>query len=98
MDYAHAKGVFDIAGELEHFCDHHTARGSVFLDWLAAWRTWCRNALKYQARSAPNVRQLVPAGPTVFSEKIRIADQIFGRCRVTDDLFAFEGEARRVPG
>ena len=96
LDYAHAKGVFDIAGELEHFCDHHSARGTVFADWLAAWRGWCRNALKYQARSAPNVRQVRPAVPTVFSEKMRVAEEIFGKRFESGDLF--EGEVCRVPG
>jgi hypothetical protein len=32
---------------LEAFLDHHTAKGSTFKDWDAAWRTWCRNAKKW---------------------------------------------------
>lgn len=37
--------------ELEHFRDHHTARGTTMIDWDAAWRTWCRNAVSYRARN-----------------------------------------------
>jgi hypothetical protein len=38
--------------ELEAFRDHHLAKGSLFVDWEAAFRTWLRNAAKY-GRSAP---------------------------------------------
>ena len=34
--------------ELEAFTDHHTAKGSTFKDWDAAFRSWCRNAVKWQ--------------------------------------------------
>ncbi len=36
-----------VAGVFEHFRDHHTAKGSVMKDWDAAWRTWCKNDLKF---------------------------------------------------
>lgn len=29
------------------FCDHHRARGNAMVNWLAAWRTWCRNEVKF---------------------------------------------------
>jgi hypothetical protein len=35
------------AGELVKFLDHHRAKGSLFADWGAAWRTWLRNAAKF---------------------------------------------------
>jgi DNA-binding transcriptional regulator YhcF (GntR family) len=38
-----------IANEVEAFIDYHTANGSVFKDFQAAFRTWCRNAVKFQA-------------------------------------------------
>jgi hypothetical protein len=38
-----AKGV-QVATELVKFIDFHTAKGSVMLDWQAAWRTWVGNA------------------------------------------------------
>jgi uncharacterized protein YdaU (DUF1376 family) len=37
-----------VAGVFEHFRDHHTARGSVMKDWNAAWRTWCKNDLRFK--------------------------------------------------
>lgn len=37
-----------------HFSDHHRSKGTVMLDWDAAWRTWCRNAKKFSR--GPNVK------------------------------------------
>lgn len=36
-----------ITPETEAFLDHHTAKGTLFSDWDAAWRTWIRNAVKF---------------------------------------------------
>ena len=38
-----------IANEIEAFIDYHTANGSTFKDLNAAFRTWCRTAVKFQA-------------------------------------------------
>ena len=38
----------DCVREAEQFRDHHTAKGSVFSDWDAAFRTWLRNAAKWR--------------------------------------------------
>lgn len=38
--------------EAEQFRDHHTAKGSVMLDWEAAFRTWLRNAVKFNKRDS----------------------------------------------
>ncbi len=45
-------GLDRAAAETEwpQFKDHHHSRGSTMVDWLAAWRTWCRNSLKFAAR------------------------------------------------
>ena len=40
-------GHIDIDDEAEAFRDHHLARGTVFKDWHAGYRTWMRNALKW---------------------------------------------------
>jgi hypothetical protein len=37
--------------ELAAFRDHHTAKGSVFKDWQAAFRNWLRNSLKFNQRN-----------------------------------------------
>lgn len=41
-----------ITTETEKFLDHHTAKGSLFSDWSAAWRTWIRNAVQYAGHGA----------------------------------------------
>jgi len=33
--------------ETEKWLDHHRAKGSMFDDWTASWRTWMRNAKKF---------------------------------------------------
>jgi len=45
-----SQGGIDAGYEFAKFRDHHRARGSVFKDWDAAWRTWCRNALEFAQR------------------------------------------------
>jgi hypothetical protein len=37
----------NVERELSRFRDHHTAKGSTFLDWQAAWRTWIGNAIEF---------------------------------------------------
>lgn len=42
-----ADAGLDADREAEHFRDHHSAKGSRMLDWDAAFRTWLRNALRF---------------------------------------------------
>lgn len=44
----HGIPVARVDGVYEHFRDHHTAKGTIFVDWDAAWRTWCKNDLKFR--------------------------------------------------
>lgn len=44
MLYAIERGCPDIAANVAACVDHHRARGNVFLDHAAAWRTWCNGA------------------------------------------------------
>ncbi len=37
-------------GEWPQFIDHHLKDKTLFADWPAAWRTWCRNFVKFRAR------------------------------------------------
>lgn len=53
--YAAGKGLGPVEAEFEKFCDYHRAKGSLMLDWFAAWRTWVSNAV---GRFAPRT----PAG------------------------------------
>jgi uncharacterized protein YdaU (DUF1376 family) len=41
-----------IEHELAQFADYHKSRGSLMLDWQAAWRTWARNADKFLRRNS----------------------------------------------
>lgn len=43
-----AKLSVDVKTELERFRDFHTAKGSVMLDWQAAWRTWVTNSVRFK--------------------------------------------------
>jgi uncharacterized protein YdaU (DUF1376 family) len=40
----------DVNREAQQFADYHHSRASLMADWDAAWRTWCRNAVKFAAR------------------------------------------------
>lgn len=42
-----------LQAELAAFCDHHTAKGTTFRDWQAAFRTWLRNSQRFGQRSTP---------------------------------------------
>lgn len=53
IGYAQSKGHGreKISAMAEGFSAHHTANGSVFSDWHAAWRTWVLNDAKFAART-----------------------------------------------
>ena len=52
----------DIGEQIDAFVDFHTAKGSVFKDWDAAFRTWCRNAVKFaEPRTVIHKQALKPA-------------------------------------
>lgn len=42
--------------EFDAFRDHHTANGSRFVDWEAAWRAWCRKAARIHAKGPTSPR------------------------------------------
>ena len=47
MSWASEKNLPDPATEFDAFRDYHASRGSQFIDWDAAFRTWLRNAKKF---------------------------------------------------
>jgi len=50
-----------IANEVEAFIDFHISKGSVFKDFDRAFRTWCRNATRYQKpRTVIHKQELKP--------------------------------------
>jgi hypothetical protein len=54
--------TLSLNAELEAFTDHHTAKGSTFKDWDAAFRSWCRNAVKWQTPAQRRAEMPTP-GP-----------------------------------
>lgn len=51
--YATERGIGDVDSLCEEFRDYHLSRGTLMLDWRAAWRTWCRNQLKWGKVTKP---------------------------------------------
>ena len=52
LAYASERGIDD--EEIEAFRDYHLAYGTLMANWDAAWRTWCRNAMKFNRTRAPS--------------------------------------------
>ena len=48
--HAGSKGLTNIIEQWDRFIDYHRAKGSTFVDWDAAWRTWVRNGVGFQAK------------------------------------------------
>lgn len=61
-DIAASTGV-NLQAELANFLDHHAARGTVFKDWQAAFRTWLRNAAKFSSNTPASGRGRQSAAP-----------------------------------
>ena len=52
----------DLDEQVDAFVDFHTAKGSVFKSWDAAFRTWCRNAVKFaEPRTVIHKQEVRPA-------------------------------------
>lgn len=52
----------DLPEQRDAFVDFHTAKGSVFKDWNAAFRNWCRNAVRFaEPRTVIHKQALKPA-------------------------------------
>jgi hypothetical protein len=64
----------DPTRELAAFRDHHDARGSRFVDWNAAFRTWLRNAVKFN-RAGP----LRSPSPSFFEILDSLPQQLRGQ-------------------
>lgn len=66
--YAMDKGfkVPKIEAMAESFRDHHSAKGTKFVDWSAAWRNWVRNEIKFNGKPSGDGNDERPrqGGPT----------------------------------
>lgn len=45
LNYSQKQGLN--GSELDQFKNWHTAKGTVYRDWQAAWRTWCDKAVEF---------------------------------------------------
>ena len=43
----------------EDFKNNHISKGNKFVDWVAAWQTWCRNDAKYNKQKSIDSTQPV---------------------------------------
>jgi hypothetical protein len=62
LDYARQRG-FDgqrLIDLVAAFCDHHHHKGTLGLDWSAAWRNWVRNEVKFSARRSGAAQPIRP--------------------------------------
>lgn len=83
MDYAATRRL-DAQGELDAFRNHHTAKGSTFKNWQAAWRTWCDKAVQFgRGGSAPNAR--ASPSQTVAEKRERVSMVLTGRGKAAED-------------
>ena len=46
-----------VSAELERFTDFHKSKGTLMLDWQAAWRTWVSNAVKFARKPTLSERE-----------------------------------------
>ncbi|WP_416398092.1 hypothetical protein [Allohahella sp. A8] len=54
FNWAQKTGVtVDLVSETEQFLDHHRGAGNLKTDWIATWRTWMRNSIKFGAKNKP---------------------------------------------
>lgn len=52
-----------VSPDVEHWLDHHRAKGSTFVDWQASWRTWQRNGDRFARRGPPGQQREPLGGP-----------------------------------
>jgi len=74
--FAKQTGV-ELAGAAEHFRDHHAAKGSLFVDWDAAFRTWLRNAPRFSSGGRQKA-QPQPSGGYFDVKNVGRADWVSG--------------------
>lgn len=78
--YAEGHGIGDVTAVAEEFVDYHLGRGTLMLDWRAAWRTWCRNQVKWGKATVPKAPLLMngdaesdPYGALAFAGACKFA-------------------------
>lgn len=57
------------------FRDHHLSRGNTMADWHAAWRTWCRNEVKFAKPSGGSQGRGMNAFAAMVAEDMRSEEE-----------------------
>ena len=73
-----AEHRLDLGAEFEAFSDFHRAKGSTFLDWPAALRTWLRNAVKFRRDHPSAPRSSGSAAARDLVEELEARDRARG--------------------
>ena len=94
-DYASDLGL-NVDREADDFLDRNLARGERYVDWSAAWRTWCRRAVEYGRSSG---QRSMPLLAVVDGQRVdEAADPYGARCWARNlpevDAGRFDGELR----
>lgn len=66
-----ADGGLHLAEELEKFCNHHAAAGTLMANWQAGWRTWLDKAKSFRKPWQTPAVHNAPTGPDPALEKIK---------------------------
>lgn len=48
------KNNIEFTETFQSFLDYHTAKGNTNVNWLSAYRTWCRNKIKWDSKNNSN--------------------------------------------
>lgn len=71
------QGRLELAHETELFRDYHKAKGSLFVDWDAAFRNWLRKALSFRSGGRQK-SQPQPSGPYFDVTNVESPDWVSG--------------------
>jgi hypothetical protein len=83
VELAHLNGWPDPFSQRDAFVDYHLSRGSLMADWEAAFRTWLRNAQKYQ-RPTPPPQPHLPSVYTVTHRPLTPEERAENQRRVIE--------------
>jgi DNA-binding transcriptional ArsR family regulator len=69
-EYAAERGIVNgrAVEVFEAFKNHHAAKGSVMLDWDAAWRTWVGNEIKFSKGRMPDPPRSPPRPGMIYGD------------------------------
>jgi hypothetical protein len=60
LEWAKPFEIENLTQETEKFLDYHRSKSSQFNDWIAAWRNWIRNSVKFKQNRPAAVAKNIP--------------------------------------